>query len=105
MCEDTLGPEFMELVDRKPQERQTGFTKTCRVVLMEANQPLTAQQVCQQIRERNLALLARHKDPLASVTTVLNRLARYGEARFVLNEKDRRARQWVTDGSDPVALA
>ena len=103
--EDRLGPELMELVDRKPQERQTGFTKTCRIVLMEANRPLTAQQVCQQIRERNPDLLARHKDPLASVTTVLNRLASYGEARFVLNEKDRRAWQWMTDGTTPAALA
>ena len=54
--EGTLGPELMELVDHRPQERQTGFTKTC-----------------------------------------------YGEARFVLNEKDRRAWQWVTDGANPVA--
>jgi hypothetical protein len=103
--EGTLGPEIMELVDHRQQERQTGFTKTYRVVLMEANRPLTAQEVCQHIRERNPALLARHKDPLASVTTVLNRLASYGEARFVLNEKDRRAWQWVTDRTSPVALA
>jgi hypothetical protein len=103
--EGTLGPEIMELVDHRQQERQTGFTKTCRVVLMEANRPLTAQEVCQHIRERNPALLARHKDPLASVTTVLNRLASYGEARFVLNEKDRRAWQWVTDRTSLVALA
>ena len=103
--EDTLGPKLMELVDRKPQQRQTGFTKTCRVVLMEANRPLTAQEVCRQIRERDPALLARHKDPLASVTTVLNRLASYGEARYALNEKDRRAWQWVTDEISPVSLA
>jgi hypothetical protein len=101
--EDSLGTELLQLLDRKPQERQTGFTKTCRIVLMEAKGPLTVQEVCQEIRERNPALLARHKDPLASVTTVLNRLANYGEARFVPNEKQRRAWQWVTDGSDPAA--
>ena len=27
--EGTLSPELMELVDHRPQERQTGFTKTC----------------------------------------------------------------------------
>jgi hypothetical protein len=95
--EDTLGPELMELVDRRPQERQTGFTKTCRIVLMEAQRPLTAQEVCQHIRLRNPGLLERHKDPLASVTTVLNRLANYGEARYSLNEKERRAWQWVSE--------
>lgn len=95
--EETLGPELMELIDRRPQERQTGFTKTCRIVLMEAERPLTAQEVCHHIRQRSAALLARHKDPLASVTTVLNRLANYGEAHFTLNEKDRRAWQWVSE--------
>ena len=98
--EDTLGPELMGLVDRKPQERQTGFTKTCRIVLMEAEHPLTAQEVCQHIRQRNPALLARHKDPLASVTTVLNRLASYGEARFSLNEKERRVWQWISEAGN-----
>lgn len=94
--EETLGPGLMELVNRRPQERRTGFAETCRIVLMEAERPLTAQEVCQHIRQ-NPALLARHKDPLASVTTVLNRLASYGEARFTLNEKDRRAWQRVSE--------
>jgi len=102
--EDTVGPELMELVDRRPQERQTGFTKTCRIVLMQAERPLTAPEVCRQIRLRNPELLARHKDPLASVTTVLNRLANYGEARFSLNEKERRTWQWVSEkGAVPEA--
>jgi len=95
--EEALGPELMELVDRRPQERQTGFTKTCRLVLMEAQRPLTAREVCLCIRQRSPALLARHKDPLASVTTVLNRLANYGEASFTLNEKERRTWQWVSE--------
>jgi len=94
---DSLGTGLLELVDCKPQERQTGFTKTCRIVLMEANRALSAQEVCQQIREKNPDLLSRHKDPLASVTTVLNRLAKYGEARMVLNENERRAWQWVSE--------
>jgi hypothetical protein len=42
------------------------------------------------------ALLARHKDPMASVTTVLNRLVEYGEAQPVL-ANGRRAWQWVAD--------
>ncbi|HUJ95768.1 MAG TPA: hypothetical protein VLW84_10925 [Terriglobales bacterium] len=103
--EGALGPELLELIDRRPQERQTGFTKACRIVLMEAQRPLTAREVCRLIGQRNPALLARHKDPLASVTTVLNRLANYGEARFVLNQQERRTWQWVSDrDANPVQL-
>ena len=42
-------------------------------------------------------LLAHHKDPLASVNTVLNRLATYGEARIVMNERGKRAWEWATE--------
>jgi len=45
-------------------------------------------------------MLARHKDPMASVTTVLNRLVAYGEAKAVSIDKGRRAWQWVAD-SEP----
>jgi hypothetical protein len=34
---------------------------------------------------------------LASVTTVLNRLVEYGEARTIVRENGRRAWQWVSD--------
>src|SRR5436189_6415119 len=69
-----LSEELLELVDRKSGSRQPGFTKACRVVLMEANQPLAAKEVCEQMQRRMPPVLLRHKDPLASVTTVLNRL-------------------------------
>jgi hypothetical protein len=42
-------------------------------------------------------VLLRHKDPLASVTTVLNRLVEYGEAKAVVRENGRRAWEWVAD--------
>jgi hypothetical protein len=42
-------------------------------------------------------MLARHKDPMASVTTVLNRLVEYGEAQAVLSSSGRRAWRWVAD--------
>jgi hypothetical protein len=40
-------------------------------------------------------MIAHHKDSLASVTTVLNRLVEYGEARAVTLENGRRAWLWV----------
>ena len=85
--DEVLSEELLELVDRKSGGRQPGFTKACRMVLMEAARPLGAREVCEQIQQRIPPVLLRHKDPLASVTTVLNRLVEYGEARTVVREK------------------
>ncbi len=52
-------------------------------------------------------MAARHKDPTASVTTVLNRLVAYGEAVPSKDGQGRRAWQWVADekwtGVPPIA--
>lgn len=95
--ENVLSEELMELVDRKSNGRQPGFTKACRMVLMEASRALSARDVCSQIQEKIPLMLARHKDPMASVTTVLNRLVDYGEARPVVLDNGRRAWQWVAE--------
>ena len=92
-----LGEDLLELVDRKTAGRQPGFTKACRMVLMEAGRPLAVREVCEQIQQRLPAVLLRHKDPLASVTTVLNRLVEYGEATSLVRENGRRAWQWVSE--------
>jgi len=104
--DEVLSEELLELVDRKSGGRQPGFTKACRMVLMEADRPLLAREVCKQIQQRIPPVLLRHKDPLASVTTVLNRLVEYGEARTVVRENGRRAWQWVSDpANDAVGSA
>lgn len=95
--DELLNDELQGLVDRKSNGRQPGFTKTCRTVLMESDRPLLTQEVCEQIKRRDPALLARHKEPAASVTTVLNRLVNYGEARRVFSETGQRAWQWVAE--------
>lgn len=95
--DEVLSDDLLELVDRRTSGRQPGFTKACRVVLMEAGRPLAAREVCEQIERRTPPMLSRHKDPLASVTTVLNRLVEYGEARAVVRENGRRAWQWISD--------
>jgi hypothetical protein len=91
-----LNEELMELVDRKNSGRQPGFTKACRMILMEAGRAMTARDICDYFQGKIPALLARHKDPMASVTTVLNRLVEYGEAEAVLSN-GRRAWKWVAD--------
>lgn len=95
--ESVLSDELLELIDRKSNGRQSGFTKTCRNILMDANRDLSARDVCDQIKQRMPQMLERHKDPMASVTTVLNRLVAYGEARPVALENGRRAWRWVAD--------
>ncbi len=98
--DEVLSEDLLELVDRKSGGRQPGFTKACRMVLMEAGNPLGAREVCEHIQRRLPPLLLRHKDPLASVTTVLNRLVEYGEARAVVRENGRRAWEWVSEPAD-----
>src|SRR5271168_677179 len=99
--DSVLSDELLELVDRKSSGRQPGFTKACRMILMDSKRALSARDVCDRIQEKNPPMLARHKDPMASVTTVLNRLVAYGEARAVALDNGRRAWQWVADSETP----
>lgn len=98
-----LSAELLKLLDRK-SNRQMGFTKNCRLILMEANRPLSAREVCEQMQKRIAPVIERHKDPLASVTTVLNRLVQYGEARAVQRDNGYRAWEWVSEAT-PIHMA
>ncbi|HWS17637.1 MAG TPA: hypothetical protein VN223_06465, partial [Candidatus Elarobacter sp.] len=71
--------------------------------LMEANRALSARDVCDRLQQKSPPMLARHKDPMASVTTVLNRLVAYGEAQAVALDNGRRAWQWVADSQSATA--
>jgi hypothetical protein len=94
-----LSDELMELVDRKSGGRQPGFTKACRMILMEADRPMSARDICEYFQQKIPSMLARHKDPMASVTTVLNRLVDYGEAQAVFSGNGRRAWLWVAENN------
>jgi hypothetical protein len=94
--DELLSEELMELVDRKSSGRQPGFTKACRMILMEAGRAMNARDICDYFQQKMPAILARHKDPMASVTTVLNRLVEYGEAQAVLSN-GRRAWLWIAE--------
>jgi hypothetical protein len=100
-----LSDDLLELIDRKTNGRQPGFTKACRTVLMEAMRPLGAREVCQELEKLSPAILSRHKDPLASVTTVLNRLVDYGEARSLNNDRGRRVWEWVSETGPAIDIA
>ena len=50
--DEVLSEELLELIDRKSSGRQSGFTKACRMILMDANRSLSARGVCDQIQEK-----------------------------------------------------
>ncbi|HEX4427306.1 MAG TPA: hypothetical protein VH079_18035 [Terriglobales bacterium] len=98
-----LNEDLPAVFDSRNHGRQPGFTRACRMVLMEATAPLAAREVCEQIQQMTPPMIQHHKDPLASVTTVLNRLVEYGEARSLVSESGRRTWQWVADPGEGVA--
>lgn len=102
--DSVLNEELMELVDRKSNGRQPGFTKACRMMLMEAGRAMSARDICVYFEKNLPSLLARHKDPMASVTTVLNRLVEYGEAEAVTSN-GRRAWRWVAESAQELVTS
>ena len=99
-----LSDQLLTFLDRKSASRQPGFTRACSVVLMEAKKPLGARLVCQALQHRFPELLEHHKDPIASVTTVLNRLADYTEARCSLDGNGRRVWEWIAERENSADL-
>lgn len=99
-----LSDQLLTFLDRKSSSRQPGFTRACRLVLMESVKPLGARMVCQALQQKFPEVLERHKDPIASVTTVLNRLADYTEARCSLDANGRRVWEWIAERENGAAL-
>jgi hypothetical protein len=98
-----LNDDLLDFLDRSSTVRQSGFTRACRAILMESTVPLTARQVRDQIQKRIPGLVERHKDPLASVTTVLTRLVEYSEARCTVLGPGRRVWEWAAEAPVPPA--
>ena len=101
-----LTPEVLPLLGRGSTRKQPGFTRACRTILMEAGIPLEARQGYRELARKFPELVERHKDPMASVTTVFNRLVGYAEVRSFLNGKGRRVWEWIAEpqsggGSNP----
>jgi hypothetical protein len=95
--DNVLSEELQGLLGRKSQGRQLGFTEACRVILMESGRALSRREVCAQLQVKVPSIFARHINPIASVSTVLNRLVHYGEAQPVVLTDGQRAFQWVTE--------
>jgi len=88
-------PEELLLVIKPPVRgsRGSGLTEACRATLSQSSRPLTAREVVDTIRARDGAVIQNHKDPVASVTSILHRLGSYGEATTRLSHTGRRI--WI----------
>jgi hypothetical protein len=95
--DEILTPEIRQLLGQGSTRKQPGFTRACRAILMEARGPLEARQGSREMRRRFPELVERHKDPVASVTTVFNRLVGYAEVRSFHNHRGRRVWQWIAE--------
>ena len=86
--------------DRHPgNERRRGFTRACRLVLMESlERPLTIREVFRAIQTRLAPEMLTHKDPRASVATILGRLVEYGEVEMTTDGSGKRAYRWIDQG-------
>src|ERR1700681_684840 len=47
-----LSDQLLTFLDRKTASRQPGFTRACRVILMESSKPLGARFVCQALQQK-----------------------------------------------------
>lgn len=90
-----MHPQIPELLGQR-DSRRSGLSDECRMVLMNAERPLAAREVRDRV-VRRLPSLASHRDSLASVTTILNRLIRYGEACRVSDDTGRQRWVWATE--------
>jgi len=95
--DDTLRTDMLHLFARERGTRRAGITWACRKVLMESRRPMGARDVCDEIQRTGPALLANHKHPTASITTILRRLVDYGEAKAMRGDDGQCAWLWVAE--------
>ena len=63
-------------------------------MLLEAQQPLTSREICEELQRRAPGMLASHKDSKSTINTILGRLVDYGEVTLVSRERGQRAWAW-----------
>ena len=96
--------DLLGMGPRRTRGQQIGLTNACRLALMQSKSPMRSHQVRDSVIAQGLPL-AQHKDPIATVTTILNRLVEYGEARAVVQADGKRAWEWtVTEAEAAVEM-
>jgi hypothetical protein len=92
-----LDAALLDLLDRKSDSARPGITPACRTILMQAARPMSARDVFDEIQRTAPALLSHHKDPIATIHTILGRLVYYGEATTLSEGSGKRAWLWATE--------
>ena len=92
MFGDDVLPEDVRVLIKLPAQktRGAGLTDACRAALSTSSRPLTAREVVNTIRSKDARVIQNHKDPVASVTSILHRLGSYGEATTEVSQSGRR---------------
>ena len=92
--------DSLQLLGRHRSSRQRGITRACRQVLIDGRRPLTSREVRDQLERNVPALLTSHKDSMATVHTILNRLVKYGEVSLAVDQRGHRAWAWTRSEPD-----
>ncbi len=103
LMEDDVLKETLEYSDGRSRNSKNGITRACRLVLINAENPLSAKELYKQVGHHEPALLADCDTPMTPLYAALGRLVRRGEARIVTDESGRRAWQWIQQPTVSVA--
>jgi hypothetical protein len=85
-----LSESTSRLLYSQTKHGKRGPTDACRQVILEADRPLRPAEICREVQAKD-GVLENHKDPVASVTTIMTRLCEYGEVRHVLTPDGHKA--------------
>jgi len=95
--DEILDKDLADALCEKQKSSYPGFTKTCRMVLLEAKQPLTAREICVRIQKKVPGGILRNRNLLGSVIAVLSRLVEHGDVQVLVLESGQRAWQWTRE--------
>lgn len=95
--DDLLTEELRTLIKQPAEKSRTSLTEACRAALVSSSTPLTPHELVDRIRANDPAVIEHHKDPAASVTSILHRLRSYGEATTRMSESGRCV--WISIGN------
>jgi hypothetical protein len=76
--EEYFSDELLRLI-RPKRTNIRGLSSVCRSLLLHAPRALSVREICERINATDPLLLTHHKNPMASVMSVLRQLARRGE--------------------------
>jgi hypothetical protein len=97
---ELISRELLDQVRPVHRGKKPGLTAACRSVLASAGIPCSVGAVCQLINAADPSLLARQRNPLASVMTVLRNLAKKGEVVRKSAANGRSMWEWVALGRE-----